>query len=26
VVLVEHSGFHRLSVALKGACRDSVTE
>lgn len=26
VILVEHSGFHRLSVALKGACRDSVTE
>lgn len=25
-LLVEHSGFHRLSVALKGACRDSVTE
>jgi len=23
-VLVEHSGFHRLSVAFKAACRDSV--
>lgn len=23
-LLVEHSGFHRLSVALKAACRDSV--
>lgn len=26
VILVEHSGFHRLSVALKGACRDSVAD
>ena len=26
VVLVEHSGFHRLSVALKGACRDAVSD
>lgn len=26
VVLVEHSGLHRLSVALKGACRDEVIE
>ena len=24
VLLVEHSGFHRLSVAFKAACRDSV--
>ena len=23
-LLVEHSGFHRLSVAFKAACRDSV--
>lgn len=25
-LLVEHSGFHRLSVALKAACRDSVAK
>lgn len=25
-LLVEHSGFHRLSIALKGACRDSVSD